>query len=248
MSDLRAALNAGYRRNAVSTRCINKGEGVVNFPSYAPLAVAGLKTLPDALATRAIFIHMRRRAPDEAKESFRLKYHAAEAKPIREALEEWCLQVDVSADPEMPAEIADRAADICEPMLAVADAAGGDWPERARAALIYLTGAAKDDSISGALELLAHIRDAFLATDKIWTSTLVERLRNREESPWGDIRGKPLDARMLSDMLRPYRIKPSDVKIDGINRKGYLRSDFELAWKSYLPGGAATAATPATKR
>ena len=247
MSDLRSALNAGYRRNATSTRCINKGEGVVNFPSYAALAVAGLKTLPDALATRAIFIHMRRRAPDEPKESFRLKYHAAEAKPIKEALEEWCLHADIGDDPDMPPEITDRSADIWEPLLAVADAIGGDWPQRAREAAIYLTGAAKDDSMIGALELLAHIKDAFLEAKSIWTSTMIERLRNREETPWNDIRGKPLDARMLSDMLRPYRIKPSDVKIDGINRKGYLRSDFELAWKSYLPGCAATAATSATK-
>ena len=49
--------------------------------------------------------------------------------------------------------------------------------------------------------------------------------------------GQTARCRMLSDMLRPYRIKPVDVKKDGINRKGYLRADFEPVWKSYLPGG-----------
>ena len=83
-------------------------------------------------------------------------------------------------------------------------------------------------AVSGSLELLAHIKEAFLEADRIWTGTLVDRLRNREESPWNDIRGKPLDGRMLADMLKPYRIKANnDVKIDGINRKGYRRSDFE---------------------
>jgi hypothetical protein len=61
ISDLRGALNSGYRRGAVSTRCINKGEGIADFICFAPLAVAGLKALPDPLASRAIFIHMRRR-------------------------------------------------------------------------------------------------------------------------------------------------------------------------------------------
>jgi len=44
ISDLRGALNSGYRRNAVSTRCVNKGEGIADFVCYAPLALAGLKT------------------------------------------------------------------------------------------------------------------------------------------------------------------------------------------------------------
>ena len=193
---------------------------------------------------------MRRRAPDEPKEDFRIKLHTAEAKPIMESLEQWAIEVETAIgtdDVDMPPEITDRAADIWEPLFAVADVAGGDWPERVRAAAIYLTGAAKDDTITGAVELLVHIREAFLETDKVWSSTLVERLRNREDTPWNDIRGRPLDARMLSDMLRPYRIKPVDVKKDGINRKGYLRADFEPVWKSYLPGGAATSATSATQ-
>ena len=33
---------------------------------------------------------MKRRAPDEIVTPFRHRYHGPEAKPIREALEEWC--------------------------------------------------------------------------------------------------------------------------------------------------------------
>ena len=39
-----------------------------------------------------------------------------------------------AAEPIMPVGIEDRAADAWEPLLAVADAAGGDWPKKARAA------------------------------------------------------------------------------------------------------------------
>jgi hypothetical protein len=255
ISDLRGALNSGYRRNAISTRCVNKGEGIADFICYAPLAMAGMKTLPDALATRAIHIYMRPRAGDETKENFRLRYHPAEAKPIMEALTEWCCEIDGNVagyEPEMPTSITDRSADIWEPLLAIADMAGSDWPARARQAAVYLTGAAKDDTVSPGRELLAHIRDAFLEADKIWSSTLCQRLREREESPWADIRGKPLDERGLAVKLRHYHVKSRDVKIDGVVRKGFHRSDFADAWKRYLPEdapcrGSATSATSATK-
>jgi hypothetical protein len=253
ISDLRGALNSGYRRGAVATRCINKGEGVVDFIAFAPLAVAGLKTLPDTLASRCIFIHMRRRAPDEPVEPFRQKYHPREAEPIAGSLAEWCAEIDTKIEnyePPMPAGITDRNADCWEPLLAIADIAGNDWPERARKAACYLTGAAADDTLTSGIELLAHIRDAFLNADRIWSSTLIERLCGRDESPWADIKGKPLNDRDLADRLRPYRIKSKDVKIDGVVRKGYQRADLVDAWKRYLGPSAqvsATSATSATK-
>jgi hypothetical protein len=207
---LRGALNAGYRRGAKSQRCTAHGASVVEFFCFAPLAVAGLKTLPDTLASRAIFIHMRRRAPDEEVESFRLRYHPGEAKPIMEELTEWCAEhaSDVAGlEPEMPEGITDRTADCWEPLLAIADIAGNDWPKRARAAARYLTGAAADDVLTSGVEL-----------------------------PWKDIRGKPIDDRGLASRLRPYGIKSKSIRIGSDHRKGYLATDFHDDWKRYLPG------------
>ena len=83
--DLRSVLNAGYRRGAYYYRCVAKGKEQVPeaMQCYAAAALAGLKTLPDTLASRAIFIHMRRRAPDEKLTPYRTRYAEAEAKPIR---------------------------------------------------------------------------------------------------------------------------------------------------------------------
>ena len=252
ISELRAALNAGYRRTGMAMRCINRGEGVVEFKAYSALAVAGLKTLPDALATRSIFIHMRRRAPDEAKESYREKYQKAEAKPIMEALTEWAIEneANISDEPDMPAEITDRAADIWEPLFAVADAAGGDWPERARAAAIYLTGAAKDDNVKAGsdIELLIDIKAAFVLADRLHAEELVRRLCNREESPWMDMgKGKPITAAILRERLKPYGIKSKQVKVSGTNGRGYRLEDFHDAWKRYAdpvcPGSVTTVTT-----
>src|SRR5262245_62037688 len=134
--DLRTLFNGGYRRGAMVGRCVVIGKKVEteDLDSFAPLALAGLRTLPDTLASRSIFIHMRRRAPDEGVEPFRHRIHSQQAKPIMERLTEWCAERDCGpVDPELPSGIEDRNADCWEPLLVVADEAGSDWPERARA-------------------------------------------------------------------------------------------------------------------
>ena len=70
------------------------------------------------------------------------------------------------AEPDMPVE--DRAADVWEPLIAVADQAGGAWPERARGACLTLTGKAEADDAerSVSLRLLADLRTVFLVIKK----------------------------------------------------------------------------------
>src|SRR5262249_35351695 len=95
IADLRAALNAGYRRGAVATRCANHGATVVDHQCFAPVALAGLRELPDTLASRSIFIRMQRRAPAEEIESFRERIHRQQAIPIMESLAEWSAERNV---------------------------------------------------------------------------------------------------------------------------------------------------------
>ena len=66
-----------------------------------------------------------------------------------------------AAWPEMPDGIEDRDADVWEPLLAVADAAGGDWPERARVAAVALVALSKESTPSLGIRLLADLRDVF---------------------------------------------------------------------------------------
>ena len=236
-AELCSFLNSGYWRGAKAYRCTSNGKKMEpeEFDSFAPVAVAGLRDLPDTLASRCIFIRMKRRAPDEQVESFRIRYHAPEAKAIKEALEQWCAAHDVTgAEPTLPDGIQDRAADCWEPLLAIADKAGSDWPVRARTA-VYLTSRTADESLTKGVELLAHIREAFGSEDKIWTSTLCERLCERDESPWKDIRGKSLDDRGLSARLKQYGIKSKDVRLGDKAKKGYHAADFYDAWARYLP-------------
>ena len=138
------------------------------------------------------------------------------------------------ADPELPDSIEDRAADCWEPLLAIADAAGADWPDRARKAAVFLTYRTVDEAVTSGVELLGHIREAFGDEDKIWTKALIQRLCDRDESPWKDIRGKELNDRGLATRLKPYGIKSRDVRIGNEHHKGFVATDFYDAWNRYL--------------
>src|SRR5262249_4888237 len=163
----------------------------------------GLRGLPDTLASRAIIVHMRRRAPDEHVEPWRERRVRPQAEAIYRRLAGWWECLDLTqVEPEMPAGIIDPGAGGWEALVAIADAAGGSWPQRARQAAVSLTTGARDDLVSPGVELLAHIQDAFGAEQALPTERLLQRLHERPESPWRDMRGKPLDDRGLARSSR----------------------------------------------
>jgi hypothetical protein len=235
--DLCSVLNGGYRRGAKVYRWDAAANCAKAFDAFAPVAGGGLRTLPDTLASRSIFIRMKRRAPSEKVESFRWKKQTAEAGPVRTAVVTWCAQNIAKFDkaaPALPASIEDRSADCWEPLLAIAEAVGGQWPEATRKAATELTKAVAEESTTEGVDLLAHIREVFGEDEKRHTITILARLIDMPESPYGDIRGKPLDDRGLAKRLNPYGIKSKDVWISGITKKGYHKDQFHDAWSRYL--------------
>ncbi len=55
------------------------------------------------------------------------------------------------------------------------------------------------------------------------------------DTPWNDIRGKPLTDRGLAVRLRAYGIKPKLLRIGSAVSRGYRKEDFLDAWRRYLP-------------
>ena len=239
--EIRGLYNAGHRRGAVAGRCVVRGNTVETeeIPAFCALALAGLGWLPDTILSRSIIIRMRRRAPGETVTPFRRRVHAPAGYELRDQLTIWAAQVAdtmSAARPEMPRGIEDRAADMWEPLLAIADAAGGNWPKRARKAATELVGAAKEAEPSLGVRLLADLKTVFdkRGEDKLATSVILADLIALPESPWGDLKGKPITDRALATRLRQYGIKSSDVFVAGKALKGYYRQDLHDAWLRYL--------------
>ena len=75
-----------------------------------------------------------------------------------------------------------------EPLLAIADEVGAEWPERSRrAAVALLTGEEREDAESLGVRLLRDIRGVFdeEGSDKLSTGRLLEALHVMEEAPAG---------------------------------------------------------------
>ncbi len=238
--EIRGLLNAGHRRGAVAGRCVVKGKIVETeeIPAYCAVALAGLGNLPDTLLSRSVVIRMRRRAPNEAVEPFRRRVHKSDGDKLREQLAIWAASVlgnVIDAWPEMPAGIQDRDADVWEALLAVADAAGGAWPKRAREAAVALVKLAKESTPSLGIRLLSDLRTVFGDADALHTEAILRALHGLDESPWADLKGKPLNDRGLAKLLQGYEVKPKPVRIGDDVARGYRREDLHDAWARYLP-------------
>lgn len=252
--EIRGLLNAGHRRGAVAGRCATRGRDVVTeeIPAYCAVALAGLGDLPDTILTRSVIIRMRRRAPEEKLEAYRRRLHADEGHALRDRIADWAATVEdllKDAFPAMPDGIKDRDADVWESLLAIADEAGDSWAERARVTAVTLVTLAKEGTPSLGIRLLADLRLVFRTDDVLATESILQRLKLMDESPWLEIRGKPLDDRQLAQMLRPYDVKPRVVRIGTATARGYLTSDLLDAWRRYLPasrGGSVTSVTSET--
>ena len=155
-------LNTGHRRGGVASLCVKAGGDfdLKDFNTFCPKAIAGIGKLPDTIADRAITISLKRRAPTEPIERFRRSIADAEAKPLRAKLAAWATAKSGAlreAQPTIPDGLDDRALDGWEPLLAIADAAGGTGPNGHAGTLTLSVGDGRQDESDG-VRLLSDCR------------------------------------------------------------------------------------------
>jgi hypothetical protein len=238
--EIRGLLNAGHRKHSMAGRCVVRGKQVFTeeIPAYCAVALAGLGNLPDTIIRRSVVIRMRRRSSSELIEPYRRRQCYAEGVKLRGRLAAWAESIESTVTkqwPEMPETVRDRDADVWEALLAVANAAGGNWPQRANVAAVTIVTLSQQSTPSLGIQLLADLRKIFGDREGLHRDTVLRELIDLDESPWRDIRGKQIDSRELSRILRKYEIKQVSVREDSVNAKGYRRSDLADVWDRYLP-------------
>jgi hypothetical protein len=237
--DIRAMINAGNRKGVGAGRVVKRGDSFVTekLPAYCAIAMAGigLSTLPDTVVSRSIILSMRRRSKSERVEPWRVRDCGAEGNSIRDSLATWADTIQsslIGSYPKMPSGVEDRAADVWEPLLCVADAAGGAWPERARVACVALVAdsTGKEESLS--VKLLKDLRTVFASQSAMFTEDLLKALKEIDNAPWNE---HELNAYKLASHLRVFGVKPKDIRIESKRLKGYTRDELVDAWGRYLP-------------
>lgn len=234
--DLRGLLNAGFQRGLPFGRTVGPNHLPMQFETFAMAALAGIGRMPDTIEDRAVVIEMKRRKPTETVSPYRTRRDRPALEELRDRLAEWADEVRdelLGYEPDNLG-VEDRAADVWEPLIAVADMAGGNWPTLARAAAVAMVSAAEEAEESSSLNvrLLADIRSVFDAEGVAFlkSAMLCERLCELDESPW---KGFELSPSKLGHKLREYGIKTGHNAAK--TERGYRLADFLDAFERYLP-------------
>ncbi|WP_020115769.1 DUF3631 domain-containing protein [Streptomyces bottropensis] len=240
--DLRGLLNAGHQRNRPTLRVSGPEHKPQAFPTFAMAALAGINDLPDTIMDRSVVIRMRRRAAGEKVAAFRTSRDTPALHAVRDRLAAWLTPLHVRAmDMEPPMPVEDRAADTWEPLVIIADLAGGEWSALARTACRALTDYEVGQDEEGGLRtrLLVGIRRAFAAENDpavLGTKRLLEHLNADKEAPWAEYGANGLTARGLQVLLKPYGIGSANRRFgDGSQAKGFARNQFLDTWARYCP-------------
>lgn len=265
--ELRGVLNSGHRKATARVLRLDGDDHQPRiFGTWAATVIAMIGKLPDTLHDRCIEIRLRRRLPDEPVTRFRADRPGDLARLARMAAR-WAAdhqEALKAADPEIPRGVHDRMADNWAPLLAIADEAGGEWPERARQVLARMASQGEAADMGSVRELLlSDIRAAFselqagtlfqsfatkeriVDVDRIRSADLVRYLSQREGQPWaewGPLR-RPITTHALARLLKAFGIAPvtmrfnrrtKDGEVTSKPDKGYAQGQFEDAFARYL--------------
>jgi hypothetical protein len=237
--ELRGVVNSGHTRSAsFVVRVQGDDHEPTKFSTWGPKVIAMIGALPPTLQDRSVVVNLRRKAPGETVSRMNVDFEN-ECLELRQACKRWADDhVDIlrEAEPDIPQTNNDRTVDNWTPLLAIADIAGGPWPELMRKSMLGMLDGT-DESVGP--KMLRDIQDIFkshMGGERIFSGDLVTELTGIKESPWCDWnRGKGLTQNGLAKLLKPFSVMSKNMRIGEKLKKGYELNSFEDAFKRYIP-------------
>jgi putative DNA primase/helicase len=236
--ELRGGLNAGFQKGGQAVRVVGDQHEPRMFSCWAPVAIAAIRRLPDTIEDRSVAIMLVRRRRDEEVEKLRSD-RLDELVPLASKARRWAddnFDLLVESDPRVPDQLNDRAADCWRILFAIAERAGGLWPEHARNAALTLSTENGDIETAGT-RLLSDLRQLFKekATNRLLSADIVAALVAMEHRSWAEWgkNGEPLSKVQLARLLGHFGIRPKDVRLkhlegDSPERKERIAKGYEL--------------------
>jgi hypothetical protein len=175
---------------------------LARFSCWCPKVMAAIGRLPETLADRCILVRTQRKTAREECERLKVLEGSVLRRKCTRFVKDHEGEISV-ARPEVPKGLNDRAADIWEPLLALADLAGGEWPRLAREAAQGLHGAGTESNAMGVL--LIHIWVLFdkSGAERMFSRDLVAGLNEYGLRPWAEgLKGEFVDEVWLAKQLR----------------------------------------------
>jgi len=237
--ELRGVLNSGHTRKAAFVIRTNPNSfEPERFSTWTPKVISLIGRLPDTVSDRAINAKMKRKTALEKVERVTQDFDDQHL-GLRRQIKRWAADNEEnlkSVTLVMPETGNDRATDNWLPLLYIATLAGGEWPDRARKAMLAIEKVSDEDTLKQLL--LRDIREIFnaVASDRISSRKLVEELIQKEERPWGEFnRGKPITQNGLARLLKPFEVTSKLIRSGDDIFRGYTQNQFIDAFGRYLP-------------
>src|SRR5262249_42308958 len=160
--------------------CVGNDYQDRDFRTFCPKAISGLVVakLPEATRSRCILLTLQMKKPDQKVEKLTRHFDGTE---FRRKCIRWANDNSgklSQASPTMPDGWSARQEDIGTPLLAIAEACGGDWPQTARECLCHFFHVAESEEAGDDIELLKDIRSMFSENgmDRLSTKEICDRL------------------------------------------------------------------------
>jgi putative DNA primase/helicase len=213
----------------------NSEPGVKKYSCWCPKVIAMIGRAPDTIADRSIVIPMARKLVTETCAPL-AELDTAEIKSK-------CARFALDAAPAIAQSakirgegLNDRAADTFDPLYVITRLAGAEWETKLHAAAIALASPSQPQN-SGA-ELLLDLFALFIRSgrEKIFSRDLVSALREGGcglRSP--NLKSSPINEFGISQILHPYGIKPTTIRIGKEVNRGYVGAEFRDALRRYVP-------------
>lgn len=242
--ELRGVVNGSEKRlTATVIRCVGDDHETRTFSTFCPKVIAGIGGLPETTLDRSIILLMKRLPKGQRKPRWRDRDFKL-VPDLRSRIARWVqddaekmLAAREAVSTTFSTRMNDRQCDGWEILFAIAHVAGGSWPDlMARAAHLMIDD--QGDNLGMWGELLRDVKIVFEQEgnpDWLPTDNLIQSLSEMPHGRWLNYRaGKQITVRQLSDMLRRFKIAPTNIRFDGKTLKGYYRNDFQDAFSRYL--------------
>jgi putative DNA primase/helicase len=243
-AELLSLINAGHERGSFVTRVeeIDGARVPQFFGVWGAIALAAIGRLPAATTqSRCIVVPLKRAWGGQIPERLRPGMEDVFV-PIRRKLVRWAQDITDLPEPRKLPGLDNRIGDNWEPLLQIAELAGGRWPELiTRAARL---DAADSRDVGTLTPLLTDIREVFGAQAQLTTTELIEGLLGLEEpsAEWDrSNRGREITHVWLSRTLRgvlpdtPEARRARQWRVGKKTQRGYPVEQFDDAFRRYLP-------------
>src|SRR5215467_7296474 len=207
---------------------------------FGPKAFASNVPLLPSLASRCITISLKRKKQSEPVRRFDRNAAEAQAAILLAWLNTigsnpgWLAKKANETPPGIPKRLTPHEQDCAEPLIHIAGAIGGHWPEKARTAIDIIFQNAEGTTRT---ELLCDLRVIFFNKNDpeyLATKDLLTELALRDHRPWSSWGGK--SGKKLAGMLKPLGIFRTEFHpAEGDHFRGYLFKSFQDAWERYIP-------------